>query len=153
MEVKIKRTIAILLLVCFFLSITAATVSAAPRNDLNGLRVKVPGDPKIYLVDMGQKRWIPNPTVYNNLFRNWDGVREEIAVTSIDTGPDIPTDAMLFICRDSGKVFLLDMQNGQFVKRWVTSPAAMDKYYFNWDKIVKLNFPEGATCPTGSDII
>jgi hypothetical protein len=60
---------------------------------------------------------------------------------------------MLFICRDSGKVFLLDMQNGQFVKRWVTSPAAMDKYYFNWDKIVKLNFPEGATCPTGSDII
>src|SRR5262249_26247406 len=47
---------------------------AAPRPDLNGLRVKLPNRPEIYLIDRGYRRWIPNPATYNNPLRHWNGI-------------------------------------------------------------------------------
>jgi hypothetical protein len=44
------------------------------RTDLNGLRVRLPKHAPIYLVDEGKKRHIPNPQVYNELFKDWTGV-------------------------------------------------------------------------------
>ena len=39
----------------------------APRPDLNGLRVKSPTSPAVYLILDGYRRWIPDPDTYNNL--------------------------------------------------------------------------------------
>jgi hypothetical protein len=43
------------------------------RPDLNGARVKHPLYSSVYLIDRGQKRGIPNPGTYNNLFKDWNG--------------------------------------------------------------------------------
>jgi hypothetical protein len=109
-------------------SVGIQTNIAEPRPDLAGQRFVAPGSPKIYLVDpQGYLRYIPNPTTYNNLFRNWNGVLT-FDIVNIAQGPAISNGAIL--ARGSGESPVYLITNG--VKDWITTPAAMDKYYFNW---------------------
>jgi hypothetical protein len=108
-----------------------AALLANPRPDLDGLRVKTPGQPEIYLMDEGYRRWIPNPTTYNNLFRDWNGIQEDVAVGEIPLGTPLADGSVLAMGSGNGAVYLAEAG----VKRWITSPAAMDKYYFNWNRI------------------
>ena len=48
------------------------------RNDLNGLRVRLPGTDPIYLIDEGKRRYIDNPETYAALFSTEEGVIEDI---------------------------------------------------------------------------
>jgi hypothetical protein len=104
----------------------------AVRYDLNGLRVKHPLDPRVYLVDDGRRRWIPNPATYNNLFRDWNGIVVNAnLVNSVDIGLDIEDGALLARGEGTGEVYFVD----NWRKRWVSSPTAMDRYYFNWNAV------------------
>lgn len=111
------------------------------RNDLNGVRVRLPGTSPIYLVDLGKKRHIPNPQVYNTLFADWNNIAVDANIDAITTGDSIPETAMLFRCYDSPKVFLLDGKSPNQVKRHIVSPAVMDHYNFNWKQIQVWNVP------------
>lgn len=114
----------------------------ATRPDLAGTRIQVPNQPAIWLIDDdGMRHWIPDPPTYNNLFRDWNGVVEDINATEIDEGPSITSGAILARGVNDPAVYLIS--NGH--KRWVTSPAAMDKFYFSWDRVqqvplILLNF-------------
>jgi len=111
---------------------TAPSSSVGPRPDLAGLRVKTPNRPEIYLIDPdGFRRRIPNPQTYNNLFRDWNGVVVDIDITQIAESSPLTSGAILARADGTAPVFLIS--NG--VKRWVTSPATMDKYYFNWNRV------------------
>ncbi|MFC5475393.1 hypothetical protein [Paraherbaspirillum soli] len=103
----------------------------ALRKDLDGLRVQLPGNPAVYLVDAGRKRHIPDPATYNNLFRDWNGILQDIAINEIDTGTPISVGAVLAQGFGDPAVYLID--NG--IKRHIGSPATMDRYNFAWDKI------------------
>jgi molybdate-binding protein len=104
----------------------------AIRHDLNGHRVKHPSAPQVYLIDSGRRRWIPNPATYNNLFRDWDGIIVDAnLVNSVDAWDDIADGALLARAEGTGEVFFIDNR----VKRRIISPAAMDRYYFNWGAI------------------
>jgi hypothetical protein len=59
--------------------------------DCNGLRIQKPGDRAIYLVDRGQKRHIPDPDTFNNLFANWSHNEEMYIFDSIETGIPLPS--------------------------------------------------------------
>jgi hypothetical protein len=119
-----------------------------PRPDLNGLRVKSPTEAKIYLIDGGCRRWIPNPETYNNLFRDWNGVVIDIDINEIPEAAPISEGAILSKGSNSPAVFLVD----RGIKRWVTSPAAMDKYYFNWGRVYVVPQVLVDSIPTGSSI-
>lgn len=111
------------------------------REDLNGLRIRLPGTSPIYLVDMGKKRHIPNPVVYNELFSTWDGVIEDLDVDEVETADPIPETAILFRLVESPKVYLLDGKPGHYTKRHIVNPAVMDHYRFNWNRIHVWNVP------------
>ena len=85
------------------------------------------------MVRSGYLRWIPDPTTYNNLFRDWNGiVNDPNVVKTIALGSDLITSgAYLAQSPTTFKVYL--MTNG--TKNWITSPTAMDKYYFSWSAI------------------
>jgi hypothetical protein len=106
----------------------------APRPDLNGLRVQLPGHPEIYLIDAGYRRWIPDAATYNNLFRDWNGVAVDIDLNEIPIGTPITSGATLARAYGTPAVYLLD----QNVRRWIVSAAMMDKYYFAWDRVHEL---------------
>lgn len=130
------------------------------RKDLNGLRVRLPGTAPIYLIDLGKKRHIPNPQVYNELFSTWEGVIDDIDVDDIVTGDPLPQTAILFRCQDASqsqedncKVFLLDGVSPNQVKRHIVSPAVMDRYKFNWGRVHIWNVPLSAIkYPDGTPI-
>jgi hypothetical protein len=104
-----------------------------PRPDLSGARLKSPTAPEVYLVDpSGYLRWVPNPDTYDNLFRDWNGITISTGLDAIARGSDITSGAVLSKGSNSDQVYLIS--NG--IRRWITSPAVMDKYYFNWNKIV-----------------
>jgi hypothetical protein len=123
------------------------------RTDLNGLRVRLPGTAPIYLIDLGKKRHIPNPQVYNELFSTWEKLVEDINIDDIPTGDPIPETAILFRCIDSPKVFLLDGVSPNQVKRHIVAPNVMDRYRFNWHHIHVWNVPLSAIgYPDGTPI-
>jgi len=105
-----------------------------PLHEFNGLRVKLPGHPAVYLVDGGYRRWIPNPETYNNLFRDWNNIIDEMTVANIPIGSNISDGAVLAKSYDDAAVFLVD----QGKKRLITSPEAMDKYYFSWKRVYQI---------------
>jgi hypothetical protein len=119
----------------------AATHWSSPRPDLNGLRVKLPNRPEIYLIDRGYRRWVPNPGTYNNLFRDWNGIVVDIDIDEIPMGPGISSGAVLVRAAGTAPVYLVD----QGVKRWIVSPAMMDRYHFAWNRVYVL--PAGSVDP------
>jgi hypothetical protein len=121
----------------------------ALRKDLDGLRVQLPGNPAIYLIDAGKKRHIPDPTTYNNLFRNWDGIVQDVAINTIDTGTPISHGAVLAQAYGDAAVYLVD--GG--VKRHIGSPATMDRYNFAWNKIQHVAPILISSIETGSQIV
>lgn len=120
------------------------------RNDLNGLRIKLPGQTAIYLMDLGKKRHIPNMQVYKELFLPDQKIVEDINIDDIPTSTPIPETTILFKVAESPKVFLLDNVPPNQVKRHITSMDVIERYKFNWDHIhvwdVPLNalrYPDG----------
>ncbi|HEY3034606.1 MAG TPA: hypothetical protein VGJ54_08110 [Streptosporangiaceae bacterium] len=124
------------------------TTTTTTLKDLAGARVQQGG--KIYLIDNdGTKRYIPDPTTYTNLFRDWSAILQFADVGSIPSGPPITSGAYLAIAQETMQtVYLVD--NGQ--KRGVTSPAVMDKFYFNWNQIRKVPQSTLDALPTGAPL-
>ncbi len=120
----------------------------SPRPDLNGLRVKLPSAPEIYLIDRGYRRWIPNPATYNNLFRDWNGIVTDIDINEIPLASQISNGAILGRADGTAPVFLID----QGMKRWIVSPAIMDQYYFAWNQVYVLPPATVDSVPSGSNI-
>ena len=125
----------------------------APRHDLNGLRVQQYGDPNVYLMDQGLRRWIPDPPVMARLFTP-GGVILDLHVNQMDAGRQLPQECVMFQVTDSPQVFLLDHDvNGEQIKRWITTPEAMDRFQFDWAKIKRWNVPLASLgLPDGPDI-
>jgi hypothetical protein len=118
------------------------------RRDLDGLRVQLPGDPAIYLMDAGKKRHIPDPPTYNNLFRDWSGIVQDVDLNDIDTGTPISHGAVLAQAFGDPAVYLID--GGQ--KRHIGSPATMDRYELSWNTIQHVAPSLIAAIPTGASI-
>ncbi|SRR6266568_2412411 len=119
------------------------------RPDLAGERIQDPGQAAIYLIDdNGTRRWIPDPDTYNNLFRDWYGIDKTEPTREIVLGTQISRGAYLARVSGTAPVYLID--NGQ--KRWVSSSAVMDKFYFNWDKVKPIDAVTLSNIPPGPDI-
>jgi hypothetical protein len=125
---------------------------------------------KIYLADNIGMRWIENPTVYNALFRDWNGITALHDPPKDD--PNMPYDAylrsgtpdyLLFMSAPAGKaladgaalmkdaapaVYLVE----QGKKRLIVSPNIMDQYSFNWNAIQIVPTATLEPLQTGTDI-
>jgi hypothetical protein len=98
---------------------------------LAGARVHAAGAAELYLIDdNGTRLYIPDLATYTNLFRDGNGV-QVVDIRLIPSGPDLTSGAYLGTPPGGGPVYLVS--NAQ--KRWVTSPAVMDKFYFNWGQV------------------
>lgn len=98
----------------------------------NGYRVKEVGKPAIYLVDRGMKRYITDSDTYNRIFKNWDGVLEFQSLHTIPNGRSIDQDMGLVRFEKDSFLYFLDKDaTGKPMKRWITSPSALNKYAFH----------------------
>jgi hypothetical protein len=102
------------------------------RRDLDGLRLQTPGDAAIYMIDQGRRRHISDPNTYNSLYRDWVTRVIDIDVNEIDGGEEIASGTNLIQGYGNAAVYLLD--GGR--KRWIENSATMDRYDFDWRKII-----------------
>jgi hypothetical protein len=118
----------------------------APRPDLNGLRLQQYGEPHVFLIDQGLRRWIPSAAVMARLFTfgaevayNYQpspGVILDLHVNQIDAGIQLPDYCAMFQTSDCPQVFLRDQDaDGKPIKRWITNPETMERFQFDWHKI------------------
>lgn len=124
------------------------TAAGSVRPDLNGLRVKSPAAPHVYLIDRGVRRHIPDPPTYENLFRSWNGIIVDINITDITLGLPITPGAVLAKASNHPAIYLIDHAQ----KRWIVSPPVFDKYYFAWNRVVVVPPVLINSIPTGSNI-
>lgn len=112
------------------------------RLDLNGMLLKEANGDAVFLIDGGQRRWVPTEYTFNKLFRDWSRVKEYVDLNIIEKGRMIPTRAALVMndepgCEYRGYVFLTDDpgdiedDSSPRILRHVTSERVMDKYWFN----------------------
>ncbi|MEU7902220.1 hypothetical protein [Actinoplanes sp. NPDC049118] len=119
-----------------------------PRPDLAGVRVKAPNKSEVYVIDPeGYRRWIPSPSTYESLFRNWSDIHSDLNTSQIPERSKLDSDAFLAKSPSGNQVYLVS--NGQ--KRWIVSPAAFDKYWFAWNKIREVPATALDNVPTGPE--
>lgn len=130
----------------------ALQLSGSLQN-YNGWLVQTPGLTEVYLIDNGKRRWIPHTNLIRGLF-NGD-VRQVFGLETIPVGMQIQIGTGLFRTSFTGdKVFWLDIEDtGRIVKRWLTSPSAMERYHFNWDAILPVFGLFANAVPDGREII
>lgn len=122
--------------------------ASGPRPDLNGTRCKFSNRPHIYLIDNGYRRHIPDPTTYNNLFRDWEGVVVDNDIDEIPEARAIQSGAILAKGHATPQVYLIDQ--GQ--KRHIVSPDVMEKFHFAWGRIYVVPQILIDAIPTGQPI-
>jgi hypothetical protein len=105
---------------------------ALPRPDLAGVRIKS-NDPKIYLINPeGILQWIPDSMTYNNLFLDFNGVVLDINLNgNFIIGEPLTSGAILVRGDRTPWVYFLSNN----IRRWITSPRAMDKWHLNPSKV------------------
>ncbi len=104
---------------------TSSSIDFDP-NIFNGSRIKTKDKDAIYLVMKGEKRYIPNPKTYTNLFKNDDGLLNgggigalwNKIVDTIPTGEAITDGAILIKSENSDPIYLLTNNK----KYWITDP-------------------------------
>jgi len=103
-----------------------------PYPQYSGLRITPLTGGKVYLINPeGCRQYIPNPDTYNNLFRDWNGIIRVVDIDAITLDQDISVGAILAKGTSTNKIYLISNNR----KRWIVSPAVMDKYYFDWRKV------------------
>ncbi|MFD1831314.1 hypothetical protein ACFSJS_16840 [Streptomyces desertarenae] len=132
---------------------TAATaVRTASQGELfpelNGMRIKAADSGDIHLVLDGRRHLIPSSVTHGALFRGTDGIRLVLTADNIADGGPLTAYAHLARSADDPTVYLVS--NGH--KREIT-PAAMDRYAFDWQK-VRTTYPEVlAALPAAAPLI
>lgn len=130
---------------------SSVTIPGIPslRKDLAGKRVQAPGDPAIYLIDDdGTRHHIPDPTTYANLFRDGTGI-QAVDVSTIVSGPALTSGA--YLAWDGVGGHPIDVvTNNQ--KRWITSPAVFDKFWFNSSRVRIVDQSTLSALPNGLNL-
>ncbi len=114
------------------------------RPEFNGMRMNFPGSDGVYLIMGGQKRGIPTDTIYNRLFRNWNGIVGYWDISQIDDGPSMDDNTYLMLS-PAGALFLYT--NGR--KHGIPSPSIRDRYNFDTRKALVLPNAVLNTIPDG----
>jgi hypothetical protein len=115
------------------------------RPDLNGSRLRAPGQATVYLIDKGFRRAVPNVPVYEALFRDWECIIEDIDPETIRLGDPLAGSASLVRVAGAPAVYFLDGTP----RRHVTSPQVMDKYRFAWERVREATAEDLAKWPEG----
>jgi hypothetical protein len=135
---------------CLLGLVTSGTTppEAVTRPDLNGTRVRAPGQATVYLIDNGYRRAVPHVPAYEALFRDWDCIVEDIDIESIRPGDPLGDQSGLIRLSGQPAVYFLDGTT----RRHVANPQVMDKYRFSWERVRAVTPDEMKRWPEGEKL-
>jgi len=112
-----------------------------------GALVKIPSDPKVYLLLNNKKYWIKSETVFNALLYPWNWIEDVDAdllnkyiEASEITYKDHHPEFTIIKYKNSNKVYRLEYnQTGVLVKNHIKDETAFKKLQYRWDRILTIN--------------
>jgi hypothetical protein len=119
--------------------------TAAFKSVANGMRVRTPNG-AIFLVMDYMLRGIPNPVMFNKLFRDWS-TTPIINLADYTLGP-LLNDEVELIRRPDGLIAL----HVDGVARGMRSMTVFDGYNFAMDKVTQLSYEEFAAIPLAAPL-
>ncbi len=117
----------------------------------SGTIITASGDPKVYIVDNGTKRWIVNPGVFSVNYRTGRRIVwvSQSRKNSHPTGDNIlRRDGAIIASYTTNKVYAIEYGK----KRWITSPEAFKNAGYNWKIVRIINDNELGMYLDGDDI-
>ena len=105
---------------------------------------------RVYMVEDGLKRHIPNPKVFEDQGLNWEEVVEvdDDEVEVLPEGDPLSYTEGTLIQGEGPEVYVVS--NGQ--KRHILDPAVFNKFQYNWRQIIRVNNDELAIYPVGEPV-
>ncbi|WP_416979303.1 hypothetical protein [Streptomyces sp. T028] len=114
----------------------SAPLSTAAACPTPGQRIKTASNPRVYLVGPGSVLYyIPNETVYFDLWDSWNGISIVGSSVFADCGWSTAYElsgGFLAKTTSSPRVYIWDAWYGF---RWIPSEAVFNKYAFSWSQI------------------
>jgi len=106
--------------------VSASDVAVVASGNL----LRVEGDPKVYIVERGLKRHIPNPESFNSYSYKWEDVVE--ITTAHLAGYK---DAALMRALDDFKVYLLEGNT----KQWIKTAQDFNNAGYDWNEVLDVS--------------
>jgi len=120
-------------------SLEGSLTEEEPPKISDGDAIKLPGDPKIYLVDKGKRHWIPNPEIFSMYNLDWSKIKE-VTAEEFNSFPR----AKLFRAIGDVKVYYLT-ESGMV--RHLPSADAFLSYGNKWEDVLDVDAREIAVYP------
>ncbi|PIR03052.1 MAG: hypothetical protein COV60_02435 [Candidatus Magasanikbacteria bacterium CG11_big_fil_rev_8_21_14_0_20_43_7] len=134
-------------------------IPAGPKYDpQGGALVKIPADPKVYLILAGKKYWITNPEIFTKLGYQWTWI-EDVDKRLLDKYQTVGeiTDTShhpvgsLVKYENSPKVYQIRQnENGILAKHHISTETVFKALGYRFDRVVTIS--EAETYPTGNPI-
>jgi len=113
----------------------------------DGALLKAIGDSKVYVIDDGQKRWIPTVDIFNANGYNWANIVEVLpsVLDSIASGPDIKSpvtipEGSLIRAKGDIDVWIVKYVGSKKFKRLILSPSVFNSYrHLHWSDIKEVD--------------
>ncbi|MCX6811484.1 MAG: S8 family serine peptidase, partial [Candidatus Berkelbacteria bacterium] len=122
------------------------------RLNGSGTLIKDSG-PAIYLLENGQRRYIPSPEIFFSHFRNWDyiAVISSSRLNDYPPGPDLLfRQGTLIKANNDSAVYQVEYPSA--TKRHITSADIFLGLDYDWDDIIGTTLELVSYHPTGNDI-
>src|SRR3989344_538720 len=108
---------------------TAAVVpTPTPTPSVTLLRAT--GDPKVYVIENGKKKWIKTAEEFNQKGYNWSQI-QNVSASEIAQYPDVAVEVTLIRLVGDPKVYIVE--NGK--RRWIKTAAEFIDAGYDWNQI------------------
>ncbi|KKQ28058.1 MAG: hypothetical protein US42_C0002G0013 [Candidatus Magasanikbacteria bacterium GW2011_GWC2_37_14] len=120
------------------------------NNTLHGALVKIPNDPKVYILLNNKKYWIKSENIFNSLKYPWNWI-ENIDVELLnkyETAGEINytdhhPEFTIIKYANSNKVYRLEYsEKGILLKKHIANETAFNNLGYRWDRILTINNSE-----------
>jgi hypothetical protein len=108
-------------------------------------------DAAVYLMEAGERRWIPDQETFNCRQLDWNAIQTipDVELSSIRRGPDLSSRANGTLLKGSGPAVFM-MENCE--RRWVTSPEVFNSLGLDWAAIQTVLDRDLDLIPRGPDV-
>ncbi len=95
---------------------------------VNGTCIRTNETAAVYLMENGKRRWVPNPATYDNLFRNWDSIKDlpAVEVDGLPVGDPLSDGAILARAGSDHAIYLVSNGEKRHITGTETSPRNLD---------------------------
>lgn len=108
-------------------------------------------DARVYLIEAGERRWIPDPPTFECRGLDWNAIQTiaDADLNSIPRGRDFPSRADGTLLKGTGPAVFL-MQNCE--RRWITSEEVFNRLGLHWDAIQTISDQDLEAIRRGPDL-